>query len=451
MDDTICAIATKLGVGAISIIRVSGPLAISKVNQIFAGCNLEKEKSHTIHYGFIKDKNEILDEVLVSIMKSPKTFTREDVVEINCHGGILPTKRVLELLLQNGIRLAQPGEFTKRAFLNGRIDLTQAEAIMELIESKNEVARKVSISSLRGSTSKLINEFREKLKMIIASIEVNIDYPEYQDIEEMTEENLKKLLIKLEKHLEKIIENSKNCQLVKNGIQTAIIGRPNVGKSSILNHLLEEEKAIVTSVEGTTRDIVEGEVTMDQLTLKIMDTAGIRQTEDVVEKIGVEKSIQLLQDATLILYVMDCSKELDEEDKTILNNLVDSKTIIVLNKSDQNQVIQKEMLPFSHIVYTTTLEEVGLNSLKDEIIKMFEQGEMDEDDTQLLLNARQVGLAEKAKEQLNSVFEALENGVELDLISIDLKDILDTLGMITGQTYQDEILDTLFENFCVGK
>ena len=451
MSDTICAIATKLGIGAISIIRVSGDDAISKVNQIFQGKDLEQVESHTIHYGYIKKENEIIDEVLVSIMKAPKTFTREDVVEINCHGGILSTKKVLELLLQEGIRLALPGEFTKRAFLNGRIDLTQAESIMDLIESKNETARRLALSSLRGSTKKLVTDFREKLKQIIASIEVNIDYPEYHDIEEMTVENLSKYVKELEENLDKIIQNSKEKQLLKTGIKTVIIGRPNVGKSSILNALLEEEKAIVTDIAGTTRDVVEGEVTLSNLTLLMMDTAGIRKTDDVVEKMGVEKSLRLMNDADLVLAVVDGRGKLEEEDKELFNQLNPQKTIVILNKKDEPQVLKKEDFPSFHVVKTTTKQENGLDELKQEIDTMFHQEQIDENDDAILFNARQVALAEQAKTILKEVTNSISQGVELDMISLDLQEILNTLGMITGDTYQDEILDTLFANFCVGK
>ncbi len=451
MEDTICAIATKLGIGAISIIRVSGEEAISKVNPLFQGKDLEQVESHTIHYGYIKKGQDIIDEVLVTVMKAPKTFTREDVVEINCHGGILPTKKVLELLLEQGIRLAEPGEFTKRAFLNGRIDFTQAEAVMELIESKNATAHRLAVSSLRGSTSKLVKAFREQLKMIIASIEVNIDYPEYQDIEEMTVENLSHLLEQLESHLTKIVENSKNTQLLKNGIQTVIVGRPNVGKSSLLNALLEEEKAIVTDIAGTTRDIVEGEIHLGDFTLSIMDTAGIRQTEDVVEKIGVQKSLQYMKEANLVLAVLDGSMPLTQEDKDLLEQFNPNKTIVILNKKDKGLVISKEDLKDFQTVPMSTLEIEGVESLKAQIQNMFAQEKLEENDTEILLNARQVALAEKANQLLKTVEHSLQEGVELDMLSLDLKEILDTLGMITGESYSEEILDTLFENFCVGK
>ncbi len=451
MEDTICAIATKLGVGAISIIRVSGRDAISKVNALFEGKNLEEVESHTIHYGWIKEKEEVLDEILVSVMRAPKTFTREDVVEINCHGGILATKSVLEALLRTGIRMAEPGEFTKRAFLNGRIDLAQAEAVMELIESKNDTAKRLALSALQGSTTNLVKDFREQIKQVIASIEVNIDYPEYEDIEQMTEEKLEKLLEDLQAKLEEIILQSKRKQQLKNGIETAIIGRPNVGKSSLLNHLLEEEKAIVTSIEGTTRDIVEGDVNLDGISLHILDTAGLRETEDVVEKMGVEKSKQILKKAQLVFFLLDGSKSLQEEDKKMFSSLEDEKTILVLNKKDQGIKIKKSDLPFSHVVVTTTKTKDGLDELKQEVKTMFQQDEIQENDAAILFNARQLALASQAQEKLKEAKCALEEGVELDMISLDLQEILETLGEITGENYQDEILDTLFANFCVGK
>ncbi len=426
-EDTIAAIATKLGVGAISIIRVSGKDAIPLVNKIFSGKDLEKVDTHTINYGYIKKENEKIDEVLVSVMKAPKTFTREDVVEINCHGGINSTLAVFSLLQEIGIRVAEKGEFTKRAFLNGRIDLTEAEAIMDLIESKSDNQRKLA-----------------------ANIEANIDYPEYYDIEEVTKKDIEKEVEKLIPKLQKTIEESKSHQIVKSGIKTVIVGRPNVGKSSILNTLINQEKAIVTDIEGTTRDIVEGTVFINGVELSLIDTAGIRNTDNVVEKIGVEKSLELLEEADLVLAVFNINEELSKEDKELIAKLNKDKTIIVLNKDDLAHKINKSSFDFYHIVSTNTNSLEGLDSLKDEIIKMFSLDMLEETDT-FLANNRQLTCANKALETLLKIRENIKSDLPLELIEIDLQEVLNELGTITGEVYDEELLDTLFENFCVGK
>ena len=445
-EDTIAAIATKLGVGAISIIRVSGKDAIPLVNKIFSGKDLEKVDTHTINYGYIKKENEKIDEVLVSVMKAPKTFTREDVVEINCHGGINSTLAVFSLLQEIGIRVAEKGEFTKRAFLNGRIDLTEAEAIMDLIESKSDNQRKLAMNSLEGKLKNYIHSFREPLKKLIANIEVNIDYPEYYDIEEVTKKDIEKEVEKLIPKLQKTIEESKSHQIVKSGIKTVIVGRPNVGKSSILNTLINQEKAIVTDIEGTTRDIVEGTVFINGVELSLIDTAGIRNTDNVVEKIGVEKSLELLEEADLVLAVFNVNEELSKEDKELIAKLNKDKTIIVLNKDDLAHKINKSNFDFYHIVSTNTNSLEGLDSLKDEIIKMFSLDMLEETDT-FLANNRQLTCANKALETLLKI----KSDLPLELIEIDLQEVLNELGTITGEVYDEELLDTLFENFCVGK
>ena len=449
-EDTIVAIATKLGVGAISIIRVSGKDAIPLVNKIFSGKDLEKVDTHTINYGYIKKGNEKVDEVLVSVMKAPKTFTREDVVEINCHGGINSTLAVFSLLQEIGIRVAEKGEFTKRAFLNGRIDLTEAEAIMDLIESKSDNQRKLAMNSLEGKLKNYIHSFREPLKKLIANIEVNIDYPEYYDIEEVTKKDIEKEVEKLIPKLQKTIEESKSHQIVKSGIKTVIVGRPNVGKSSILNTLINQEKAIVTDIEGTTRDIVEGTVFINGVELSLIDTAGIRNTDNVVEKIGVEKSLELLEEADLVLAVFNINEELTKEDKELIAKLNKDKTIIVLNKDDLANKINKSNFDFSHIVSTNTNSLEGLDSLKDEIIKMFSLDMLEETDT-FLANNRQLTCANKALETLLKIRENIKGDLPLELIEIDLQEVLNELGTITGEVYDEELLDTLFENFCVGK
>ena len=451
MSDTIVAISTKLGVGAISIIRVSGDNAISLVNKVFRGKDLTKVESHTINYGFIHDGKEDIDEVLVSVMRSPKTFTREDIAEINCHGGIATTLRILDLLIENGGRRAEAGEFTKRAFLNGRIDLTEAEAVMDLIESKTDNSRKLALSSLEGSLKKYINSFRDKLKHVLANIEVNIDYPEYYDIEEVTRKELKEVITSLEKDLKNLVTKSEERQIIKNGIKTIIIGRPNVGKSSILNRFLKEDKAIVTDIEGTTRDIVEGSIIFDGIELSLIDTAGIRDTDNIAEKIGVEKSLSLIDKANLIIVVLNSSEELTDNDKFILDKVKDKNPIIVLNKNDLPSKIDKSKLDFKHIVSTNTNTLDGIEPLKEEIKSMFKLSEIKEDDYTYLANERQLSLAKQALKSLGDAKKSLESDEPVDIIEIDLKEVFDILGSITGESYSDELLDELFANFCVGK
>lgn len=449
MNDTIAAISTALGEGAISIIRVSGKDAIKITNKIFTS-DLTKKESHTINYGYIKDKKEVIDEVLISIMKAPKTFTTEDIVEINCHGGVTTTKKVLELLLENGCRLAEPGEFTKRAFLNGRIDLTKAEAVSDLINVKSENARKLAIRNLQGKTTNKIKELRTKLIDIISNIEVNIDYPEYLDIEIVTKQKINKELKTIKEDIDKIIENSKNSKIINNGINVAIIGRPNVGKSSILNILLQEEKAIVTDIPGTTRDIVEGSINLDGNILNLIDTAGIRTSSDVVEQIGVNKSLKQIEEADLIILVLNNNEELTKEDKELLDLTKTKKRIIVINKNDLESKLK---LPkqIENIVYTNTITEEGITNLKTKIKEMFDLGKIDYNDYTYLSNLNSIKTIEKAKKSLNDAEKALKNKENIDLIEIDLKTAWQLLGEIIGETYSEELLDNLFKNFCVGK
>lgn len=451
MNDTIAAISTTLGVGAISIIRVSGNDAIKIVNKIFKGKNLEKVETHTINYGHIVDKDEIIDEVLVSVMKSPKTFTTEDVVEINCHGGISTTNKVLELVLNNGARLAEPGEFTKRAFLNGRIDLTQAESIMDLINSKNESKRKVAIKGLNGYVSNIIRNLRQEILELLASIEVNIDYPEYEDAIVMTNDIVKPKITEIKEKLTKIINESENGKILTSGIKTIIIGKPNVGKSSILNRLLDEEKAIVTDIEGTTRDTVEGSITINGVSLNIIDTAGIRETEDIVEKIGVEKSLSLINEADLIVIVLNNNEELTEEDKKILTACKDKKVIVVINKSDLERKINLDDIKYQNIVYTNTIDLNGINSLKEKIVELFNLNELEQQDYTYLNNVRQISLAKDAYQILEEVDNGIKNEVPVDMIEIDIKRAWEKLGEIIGETYTEELIDQLFSQFCLGK
>ena len=450
MNDTIAAISTSLGIGAISIVRMSGTDAIKIANKIFSK-DLENVKSHTINYGFIKENGEVIDEVLISVMKAPHTYTTENIIEINCHGGITTTNKVLETLLKNGARLAEPGEFTKRAFLNGRIDLTKSEAVMDLLESKTETARKLAINSLQGTTAKLVDNFRNKIKQLISSIEVNIDYPEYYDIEVITLDKIKEETTKMKKELENIIKESENSKIIKNGIDTLIIGRPNVGKSSILNKFLDEDKAIVTDVAGTTRDIVEGQVMLDNIILNIIDTAGIRETEDKVEKIGVEKSLSLIEQADLIIVVLNSNERLTKEDLELLEKTKNKNTIVVLNKNDLERKIELEKLKEYNLVSTNTNNLEGIDNLKEKIKEMFNFEQISTKDYNYLTNVRQISLAKNAYQKLIDVENALKENLPVDMIEIDLRDCFDILGEITGKTYSDEIIDNLFERFCVGK
>ena len=450
MNDTIAAISTTLGVGAISIIRVSGLEAIKEVNKITKANILEKE-SHTITYTYIEDNNQTIDEVLVTIMKAPKTFTREDIVEINCHGGIATTKKVLELLLKQNILLAEPGEFTKRAFLNGRIDLTQAEAVMDLINVKSDTARQIAINNLKGNTTKKIRTLREKLSDILANIEVNIDYPEYQDIEEMTVEKIKDELDNIKDELDKIIENSKNSKIIKDGINVAIIGRPNVGKSSILNMFSGYNKAIVTDIAGTTRDIVEESIILDGIGLNLIDTAGIRQTKDIVEQIGVERSKQAIEKADLVLLVLNNNEQLQKEDKELLELSKDKKRIIIINKNDLEKKIDINELKQEEIVTTNTLNDDGIKELKEKIKEMFNLDKIETKDYNYVSNINQLKKVEEAKNSIKNIRQNIENNLPIDIIEIDLKYIWDVLGEVIGETYQEELLDNLFSKFCVGK
>ena len=450
MNDTICAISTALGVGAISIIRVSGDEAIDIVNKIFDK-DLTKKESHTINYGHIVYNGEIIDEVMVSIMKSPKTFTKEDIVEINSHGGVAVTNKVLEILLLEGARLAEPGEFTKRAFLNGRIDLVEAESIMDLIESKTETSRKLAISGMEGKVSKLVKNIIDNLVKVNANIEVNIDYPEYEDIEIVTKEKIEEMSKYINKELTKLLNESENGKLIKDGINTLILGRPNVGKSSILNKLIEEDKAIVTSVAGTTRDIVEGQIRVNGILLNIIDTAGVRETEDIVEKIGVEKSLSLVNDADLIILVFSNNEKLTDEDKKLLEYTKEKKRIIVINKIDLENNLDISNLKNERIVKISALKDSGIESLKNEINDMFNLEEINLGDFTYLSNSRQISLVKKAVEISKNLEDALNNDVPIDLLEIDIKEICEILGEIIGESYDDKLIDTLFSNFCLGK
>ena len=451
MEDTIAAISTALGVGAISIVRVSGPDSLDIVSKMFKGPDLKKVNTHTINYGHIVDGDEIIDEVLVSVMKAPNTYTREDIVEINCHGGISTTNKVLELLLTNGARLAERGEITKRAFLNGRIDLTESEGILDLIDSKSDLERRVAIQNETGGLHRLIEKYRDKLKDVISHIEVNIDYPEYYDIEVVDDKKINDNIDYLIDELKKLIKESEGKRIIKTGIRTIIVGRPNVGKSSILNKLLNYDKAIVTDIEGTTRDTVEGEIYIDGVHLNIIDTAGIRKTDNVVEKIGVEKSLSLIDSADLVLVVLNSNEPLTKEDKKILEKTKDKTSIVVLNKSDLESHIEKDYLKGREITKTNTIDDNGIDTLKEKIKEMFNLDKIETVDYTYLTNSRTMSLAKSALKSLESAKKGAQTNTPIDLIEIDIKDAFDKLGEIIGVTYTDEIIDNLFKNFCVGK
>lgn len=448
MNDTIAAISTALGVGAISIIRVSGDKSIEIVNKIFDK-DLEKVKSHTIVYGHIVDNKNIIDEVLVSVMKSPKTFTTEDVIEINCHGGIATTNKVLELLLKNGARMAEAGEFTKRAFLNGRIDLLEAEGVMDLIDSKTEASRKLAMSALSGNVSRMISDLRNQMIEIITNIEVNIDYPEYEDILVVTTDMINSSITSLEEKLIKILKEAENGKIIKNGINTLIIGRPNVGKSSLLNKLLNEEKAIVTDIEGTTRDIVEGNISLDGIELNIIDTAGIRKTDNIVEQIGVNRSLSLIDKADLIILVLNNNEKLTEDDYKLLDSTNDKKRIIFINKNDLPKNINLDIV--DNVVYGSTMQIFGINALKDKIKELFNMEEIEKGDFNYLSNARHIATIHECISVVESIKEGLKNGLPIDMLEIDIKKIWELLGNLIGESYDEELLDNLFSRFCLGK
>ena len=449
MNDTIAAISTTTGNGAISIIRISGTKAIEITNKIFKEKDLTKVDSHTIHYGHIEYNNKIEDEVLVTIMKAPKTFTTEDVVEINCHGSIIVTKKILEILLILGCRLAEPGEFTKRAFLNGRIDLIEAEGVMDLINSKSESEKKLALNQIEGKVSNLIKNLRKKILEVLAQIEVKIDYPEYEDIEEVTYNDLKINIIEVENEINRIIKESENGKIIKQGIKTAIVGRPNVGKSSLLNQLLQEDKAIVTDVAGTTRDIVEGTITINGVILDLIDTAGIRKTEDIVESIGVNKSLETIEKADLILLVLNNNEKLTEYDKELIKNIKTKKHIIIINKIDLENKLEK--IDDENIIKISALNNKGIEQLKEKIIEMYDLDKIESKDATYLTNARGLSLLKQAKEVIKEVNKGINNQQPIDMIEIDLKRIWELLGEITGETYQEELINQLFSQFCLGK
>lgn len=442
-DDIIVAIATSRLEAAISIIRLSGKDCIAFVQEFFTGKILNKA-SHTITYGYIKDGEQKIDEVLVNIYRGKRTFSGEEMVEINCHGGVYITQKVLNLCLKKGARMAEHGEFSKRAFLNGRIDLSQAEAISDLITAKNDYATGLALKGIQGNISHFIEDLREDLIQIITQIEVNIDYPEYEDVEELTADSLLPKSQSLQKKMNHIIESSKNVHLLKDGISTVIIGKPNVGKSSLLNALLNEDKAIVTDIAGTTRDIVEGTIRLDNIILNMIDTAGIRDTDDIVENIGVHKSKELIHKADLVLLVIDGSEPLSKEDEELLELSKDTQRIIVVNKKDQGHNIDIEGISIS-------ARDNDIDALIQEIKKRFELGQITAGQEDILANARQIQLLQRASESLDNAIIAMKNQVPTDLIVTDLYDSWENLKEILGERAKEDLLDELFKRFCIGK
>lgn len=454
--DTIAAISTPPGEGGISIVRLSGDQAIEVAKKIYKGKDLAKVDTHTINYGHIYDPNDstLVDEVMVSVMRAPKTFTREDVVEINTHGGIVPTNKVLQLLIGSGARMAEPGEFTKRAFLNGRIDLTEAESVMDLIRAKTDKAMQVAVNQLDGNLNHLISNLRQEILDALAQVEVNIDYPEY-DTEQMTTEMLLEKAKLVGANIDELLKTADSGEILQHGLATAIVGKPNVGKSSLLNRLLDEDKAIVTDVAGTTRDVVEQYVNIDGVPLKLIDTAGVRDTNDKVEKIGVERSIKALNEADLVILVLDSSRELESDDIELLDATKDKRRIIIFNKNDLVPVITpnnvSQLKDDDIIIVTSAIKNDGIDTIKQTIGKIFNAGIEDSSTDVIITSARQAGLLRQARENLKDVISGIESGMPIDLVQIDMTSCWDTLGEITGESYPDELITQLFSQFCLGK
>lgn len=454
--DTIAAISTPVGEGAISIVRLSGPDSIQMANQLFKGKHLMEVKSHTMHYGKIVDptSEEIADEVIVSIMRAPKTFTCEDVVEINCHGGLIAVQRILEMVLEQGARLADPGEFTKRAFLNGRIDLSQAEAVMDVIQSKTNKAMNVALNQLDGKLSRLIRKLRQELIETIAHVEVNIDYPEYDDVEEMSHELMQIKTKYVEGEIKKLLQVAEQGKILREGIKTAIIGRPNVGKSSLMNSLVQEERAIVTDIPGTTRDVIEEYVNVRGIPLKLIDTAGIRETKDIVEKIGVERSRKMLQEADLVLFMLNNNETLTDDDRMIFESLEQLNYIVIINKVDLERKIEMEeimKLSKGAIISTSLINDQGSTELETALSTMFFSNELSSDEVTYVSNIRHISLLKQAKAALDDAQHALALNMPLDIVQIDVTITWELLGEIIGDTASESLIDQLFSQFCLGK
>ncbi|WP_307977236.1 tRNA uridine-5-carboxymethylaminomethyl(34) synthesis GTPase MnmE [uncultured Streptococcus sp.] len=451
--DTIAAISTPLGEGAIGIVRISGSDALAIAQKIYRGKDLSRVESHTLNYGHIVDpqNDEVLDEVMVGVMLAPKTFTREDIIEINTHGGIAVTNEILQLILRQGARMAEPGEFTKRAFLNGRVDLTQAEAVMDIIRAKTDQAMNIAVKQLDGSLKDLINKTRQEILNTLAQVEVNIDYPEYDDVEEVTTALVREKTQEFQELLENLLRTARRGKILREGLSTAIIGRPNVGKSSLLNNLLREEKAIVTDIAGTTRDVIEEYVNIKGVPLKLVDTAGIRETDDVVEKIGVERSKKALSEADLVLLVLNSSEPLTQQDRDLLAISDMANRIVLLNKTDLPEQIEVDQLP-DDAIRISVLQNQNIDQIEERINQLFfDNAGMVEHDATYLSNARHISLIEKAVESLKAVNKGLELGMPVDLLQVDMTRTWEILGEITGDASPDELITQLFSQFCLGK
>ena len=450
MEDTIAAVATTIGESSINVIRISGKDSINVANKIFSK-DISNVPSHTVHYGFIMEDKEKIDEVFLSIFRSPKSFTTEDIVEISVHGGSASVNKVMELVLSNGARLAEPGEFLKRAFLNGRIDLTQAEAVGDLINAQTESSRKMALKGVDKTIFGEINELKEKVLALIANIEVNIDYPEYEDAVVVTKEMINETNEFIREKVNKLLKNSKKGLLIKNGLKIVIVGKPNVGKSSILNSLLRENKAIVTDIKGTTRDIVEGTLMIDGVKLDILDTAGIRETNDVVEAIGVKRSVDAIDEADLVLFVIDSEDGFNKEDKEVLDKIKDKEILVVYNKNDKKENYKVDELNSYNSINISTFDNDMIEKLKDKISSIFDLKSIAESNYTYISNARQIALLNKSLCIVDEIENAVNNDLEVDMIEIDVKRLWETLGEITGEVGSDDLLNEIFSKFCLGK
>ena len=456
--DTITSISTPMGEGAIGIVRLSGPQAIGIGDKLYKGKKkLSEVNTHTINYGHITDPetNEIVEEVMISVLRAPKTFTREDIIEINCHGGILTINRILELTMTYGARMAEPGEYTKRAFLNGRIDLSQAEAVMDFIRSKTDRASKVAMNQIEGRLSDLIKRQRQSILEILAQVEVNIDYPEYDDVEDATTEFLLEQSKNIKEEINRLLDTGAQGKIMREGLSTVIVGRPNVGKSSMLNSLIQDNKAIVTEVAGTTRDVLEEYVNVRGVPLRLVDTAGIRDTEDIVEKIGVERSRKALSEADLILFVLNNNEPLTEDDQTLFEVIKNEDVIVIINKTDLEQRLDvkevKEMIGDIPLIQTSMLKQEGIDELELQIRDLFFGGEVQNQDMTYVSNSRHISLLKQARHSIQDAIDAAESGVPMDIIQIDLTRTWEILGEIIGESASDELIDQLFSQFCLGK
>lgn len=456
--DTITSISTPMGEGAIGIVRLSGSQAVEIADKLYKGKHLLNDvPSHTINYGHIIDpeSKEVVEEVMVSVLRAPKTFTREDIIEINCHGGILTINRVLELTMTYGARMAEPGEFTKRAFLNGRIDLSQAEAVMDFIRSKTDRASKVAMNQIEGRLSDLIKKQRQSILEILAQVEVNIDYPEYDDVEDATTEFLLDQSKEIKQEINRLLDTGAQGKIMREGLSTVIVGKPNVGKSSMLNNLIQDNKAIVTEVAGTTRDVLEEYVNVRGVPLRLVDTAGIRETEDIVEKIGVERSRKALSQADLILFVLNNNEALTQEDYTLYEVVKNEDVIVIVNKMDLEQNIDinevKDMIGDTPLIQTSMLKQEGIDELEIQIRDLFFGGEVQNQDMTYVSNSRHISLLKQARQTIQDAIDAAESGVPMDMVQIDLTRTWEILGEIIGETASDELIDQLFSQFCLGK